>query len=66
MNDSNRKYPLPLADYIETMMSQEADALKRLLAMDAKECDKAWAMGCIVKRLDNFCKDYQENFGSAD
>ena len=66
MNDNNRKYPLPLADYICAMMDQEADALKRLLAMDAKECDKAWAMGCIMKRLDNFYKDYTDNLGSAD
>lgn len=49
---------MELEKYICTMMGQEADALKRLLSMDAKECDKAFAMGCIMKRLDRFYKDY--------
>jgi hypothetical protein len=52
---------MELEKYICVMMGQEADALKRLLAMDAKKCDKAWVMGCIMKRLDHFYKDYIMN-----
>ena len=48
--------------YICVMMGQEADALKRLLAMNAEKCDKVWIMGCIMKRLNNFYKDYQDYY----
>lgn len=51
---------MELEKYICVMMEQDADALKRLLAMGTKKCNKAWVMGCIMKRLNNFYNDYQD------
>ena len=63
-----RKYPMPLQDYIEEMMSQECDALNEVLRTDEDALGKIPAMRCVMDRLNGFFNDYVDNFeyGNAE
>ena len=64
MNGNERKYPLPLEDYLEIMMSQECEALMNVLKTKEKPDGKIPVMKCLMNRLTSFYKDYLDNFGT--